>query len=156
MAQRCRLRYFPSIILLAVLTASCATAAAVPDASPVDEARLVVESHERFARAGDLDAIMSNIADDIVMLVPNMPLVQGRVAFREYYASLLKTGRFDFAHMYAGAATAGDTVVLHGTARGTFTPNGAAPDRFMNNFILVLQKQADGKYRFLRIASASS
>lgn len=150
-----RIRSGLFLVFLALFVSSCATAPAGRP-TPVDEAKLVVQSHERYARSGDLDAIMSNAAEDIVVLAPNMPLIQGKAAFREFYASLLKAGSFDFGHDYSGAALVADTVLLHGVARGTFTPTGAQPNQFANNFILVLRKQPGGKYQFWRIAFGPS
>jgi ketosteroid isomerase-like protein len=141
---------------LSLLFLSCATNRAGTSPTPIDEAKRVVQSHERNARAGDLDAIMSNATDDVVVLAPNTPLIQGKAALREFYASLLKAGAFDFGHDYAGAAVVADTVFLHGVARGTFTPTGAQPNRFANNFILVLRRDAGGKYKFWRISFGPS
>ena len=126
------------------------------DASAVDEAKAVMASHEQFAKAGDLDGIMTNVADDIVMLTPDAPLVQGSDAFRKFYAGLLGLGRWDFGHDYEGAAVVSDTVLLHGIARGTLTLNDGDTTPLANNFLLVLRRQADGKLRVWRGAFAPS
>lgn len=123
---------------------------------PVKIAKDVIASHERYAGAADLDGVMSNVADDIVALAPGSPLVLGRQAFREFYRGFLAMGRSEFGHDYDGATVVGDTVLLHGVARGTLTPTGGEPTKFANNFLLVLKKQADGKLRFWRIAFAPS
>lgn len=136
------------IVLLFVLGAGAQDA--------VKDAKDVVASHERVAAAADLEGVMRNVSEDVVVLVPGTPLVKGKQAFREFYKNMLSTGRWAFGHDYEGAEAVGDSVVLHGVARGTLTPSGGPASKFANNFVLVLKKQADGKFRFWRIAFAPS
>ena len=116
----------------------------------------MVRSHEAFARAGDLEGILSNAADDIVLLVSGMPLVDGKAALTGFYRGLLAMGAWEFGHDYAGAEVVGDAVILHGLARGRLTPPGGATTEFANNFILTLRPGADGCFKFWRIAFAPS
>lgn len=124
--------------------------------SAIDEAKAVVRSHEAFLRVADLDGLMSNVADDVVVLNADTPLIKGKVAFRDFAASLLQIGGVDLGHDYEGAEVVGDAVVLHGVARGTLTPATGQATRFANNFIDILKRQPDGKFRLWRIAFASS
>jgi ketosteroid isomerase-like protein len=135
------------VVLLLALASTAAT-------DPVKSAKDVIASHERFAAAADLDGVMSNIADDVVALASGSPLVQGKSAFREFYRGVLAMGRWELGHEYDGAAVVGDTVLMHGVARGTITPTGSQPTKFANNFLLILKKQSDGKLRMWRIAFA--
>ena len=128
----------------------------LPADDPITAAKAVVASHERFAAAADLDRVMSNVADDVVVRVPNAPLVRGWAAFRELYRGMLALGRWEFGHDYEGAVAAGDAVILDGVARGTLAPKGGQSSKFANNFLIVLRKQSDGKFRFSRIAFAPS
>lgn len=95
----------------------------------VEDAREVIRSHEAYTGAGDLDGVMSNAADDLVVLVPDAPLIEGKDAFREFYSGPLAMGRWEFVHEYDGAAVTGDAVVLHGVARGTVHRPGASQAR---------------------------
>jgi len=144
-----------SLLLVCFTVLGCASTN-VPQNSAIDEAKAVVQSHERFARAGDLDGIMSNVAEDIVVLADETPLIKGKAAFRDVYAGYLKAGTFDFRHDYEGAAVVANTVLLHGVARGNFIPPSGQPSPFANNFILVLKRQPDGRFQFWRIAFAPS
>ena len=119
-------------------------------------AKDVIRSHEQFAKAGDLDGVLSNVADDIVLLTPGAPLVQGTAAFRDMYRALFEMGQWDFTHHYDGAAVAGDVIVLHGVARGTLTPAGGQPSAFANNFMLILKPGPDGRFKVWRGAFAPS
>ncbi len=115
----------------------------------------MIKSHEEYAKASDLDGVMTNVADDIVALVPGIPLVEGKDAFKEFYAGLLAMVSLDdFGHNYHGIEIIGDTVVLHGVANGTQTSKDGAATEFANNFILVLKYQPDGKIKFWKIAFA--
>ncbi len=129
--------------------------APVPE-DAVEAAKRVVALHERVTAAADFDGIMANVSDDVVVLVPGTPLVKGKEACRELYKNFLSMGRWAFRHEHEGATATGDVVILHGVSRGTLTPAGAQPSGFANNFVLVLRRQADGKFRFWRIAVASS
>ncbi len=124
--------------------------------NPIQEAKTVVERHEALVREENLDGIVANAADDVVVLAPDVPLVEGKAALREFYSGMLAMGKWDFGHDYAGAEVVGDMVVAHGVARGTLTLAGGEVSSFANNFLLTFRKQADGKYRFWRVAFASS
>lgn len=131
------------------------TVAAGP-ADAVKAAKDVIASHERLAAAANLDGLMTNVADDVVALIPESPLVRGKPAFREMYKGFFALGRWQFSHDYEGAEVSGDVVTLHGVARGTLTPAGGTAAPFANNFLLLLKKQPDGKFRFWRITFAES
>jgi ketosteroid isomerase-like protein len=123
---------------------------------PVDQAKSIIASHEDLAKAGDLDGITANFADDIVVLATDMPLVEGKAAVREMYAGLLHMGSWDFVHDYSGVEVVADLVILHGVARGSLIPESGEPDEFANNFLIIMKRQADGHYRFWRVAFAPS
>jgi hypothetical protein len=46
-------------------------------------AHRVLTAHEEAMKAADLDGVVANAADDIVVLLPGSPLIEGRVAFQE-------------------------------------------------------------------------
>lgn len=123
---------------------------------PIAAAQDVVRSHEQFAKAGDLEGVLSNAADDLVVLASGAPLVEGKAAFAQFYRGLLAMGQWEFGHDYAGATVLGNAVVLHGVARGNLAPTGGAATQFANNFILVLKPGPDGRFKFWRIAFAPS
>ena len=121
----------------------------------IEDAKAVVASHEQYCRLADIQKVMTNIADDIVVLAPDAPLIQGAEAFREFYIQLLELGTWDFGHEYSGAEVIGDNAFLHGVAPGTFTPKNGAPRTFRNNFIHVLRPDEDGRLRIWRAAFAA-
>ena len=139
----------PALCLL-VMVASPAS-----PSDPVSEAKDVVASHEKFAMANDLDGVMSNMADDIVVLTYGTPLIEGKPAFREFYAALMGAGRMVFGHQYSGEHAIGDDLVeLHGVSRGTLTAADGTISTFSNNFVHVMRRGNDGKLKFWRATFA--
>lgn len=123
---------------------------------PIEDAKAVAKSHEEYAKAGNLDGIMSNMADDVVALASGIPLLKGKDAVRKFYTGMLASGKSEFVHEYDGAEIVGDVVILHGIGKGTLTNPDSTVAQFANNFILVLKYQSDGKMKFWRAAFAPS
>ena len=115
----------------------------------ITAAKAVIASHEELSRAGDLAGVLTNVADDIVLVVPNIPLVEGKSAFEKVYSNMFGMGQWDFEHDYSGADVAGDTVILQGVARGTFTSTEGETSPIENNFLLVLER-IGGSYKVWR------
>ena len=109
--------------------------------SLISEAKALIANHEELFASGDLDAVMKNFADDVALIALNAPVLEGKSALRDFYASLLETGKWSLRHDYSGAAASDDCVFLHGVARGTHTPsNGDEPFTFANNFLIVVRR----------------
>ena len=139
--------------LVFVLLVAAANSVLASDA--ISEAKDVVTSHEQFAMANDLDGVMSNMADTIVVLAYAVPLIDGKSAFREFYAGLMASGRMVFEHDYTGEEAIGeDVVVLHGVSRGTLTTSDGTVSEFSNNFVHVLRRAENGKFKFWRATFA--
>jgi ketosteroid isomerase-like protein len=117
----------------------------------IEQAKAVVKSHEEFVLSGDLDGVMSNFADDAVVLAANAPLQVGKAAVRGMYAAILQAKPAKGVHQYEGGVAVGELVILHGVFNMAATAEAPAS---ANNFILMLRREADGKYRFWRVAFA--
>lgn len=112
----------------------------------------VLEAHERAMKAADLEGVVANAADDIVVLLPGSPLIEGRDAFQEFYGQLLAAGPAEFQHHYSGEEVLGNAAVFHGVATGTATGPDGSPTALENNFILVLKPDAAGQMKIWRVA----
>lgn len=121
---------------------------------PIAEAKAVIRSHEEYAMAGDLDGVVSNVADDVVALASGAPLVEGAEAFRDFYRGIMAIGEVTFGHEYSGAAAVGDLVILHGVSRGAFTTAEGEEIPFENNFIHTLRRDSDDRLKVWRAAFA--
>lgn len=115
-------------------------------------AHRVMDAHEEAMKAANLDGVVANAADDIVVLLPGSPLIEGRGAFQEFYGQLLAAGPAEFQHHYSGEEVLGNAAVFHGVARGTATGSDGSPTAIENNFILVLKPDAAGQMKIWRIA----
>ena len=139
--------------LIFVLLIAAANSVLASDA--ISEAKDVVTSHEQFAMANDLDGVMSNMAENIVVLAYGVPLIDGKSAFRDFYAGMMAAGRMVFGHDYTGEEVIGeDVVVLHGVSRGTLTASDGVVSEFSNNFVHILRRTEDGKFKFWRATFA--
>lgn len=124
-------------------------------ATAVEAATAVMAAHDRAYNSGDLDAIMANVAADVVVLAPGARLVEGKEAFRDFYVGMLHgswAGNGDVTHRFAGAEEAGDVVVLHGVASGAIRPPGTVPIPVANNFLILLKPDVTGAYKIWRAA----
>lgn len=143
------------LALLSVASVSVGCATDAPSRTDlVEEAKTVIASHEDYAKAGDLDGVMSNVAPDVLVLTNGTPLVVGAEAFHELYAGLFSMGAWDFTHEYQGGEVVGDIVELFGVARGTLTPPEGTAVPFTNNFLLQLRRGEDGRLKVWRAAFA--
>jgi len=121
---------------------------------PLQEATAVIRSHEAFLKAGNLDSVLSNMTDDVVGVIPGMPMVKGKDAFRIYYATSFKSGRTDIAYDIQGAEAEGSAVIVHGFAEGTLTLPDTTMIPLAENFLMVLKEQPDGRLKLWRVASS--
>ena len=137
-------------LVLAFLLLGCATR------NPLEEAKAVLKSHEEYVKAGNLDGVINNMADDIIGMAPGMTLIKGKDEFRAFYSSVFKMGKSEFVHDYHGADIVGDVVILHGLARGTLTLHDSTTSPLANNFMIALRYQSDGKLKVWRAAFAPS
>ena len=124
--------------------------------SAIEQAKKVIESHERFVAARDIPGILSNMAEDVVFLAPDMQLIEGHDGVRGLYDALLGMGDWEFGHDYSGASETGDLVLLHGVARGAIRPPGQDPSPFANNFMITTRRSPSGEMKVWRAAFAPS
>lgn len=122
----------------------------------ISAAKAVLASHEENLLTGDLDAIMSNMADDVVIVAPGSPPLEGTGDCRQMYVDLLEMGSWDLGHDYEGAVVDGDTVLLHGVARGAFTPREGDSQVVANSFLLALRPDPTGTLKLWRAAFGPS
>ena len=97
----------------------------------------------------DLEAIVSYYTDDVVVMLPNMPVVVGKEAARELNRSMLDTPGYSakWEPVKVEVASSGDI----GYARGNYvlTINGAngVPVTDKGKYVEIWKKQADGEWK---------
>jgi len=114
------------------------------DRDAIEASKELISNHEQMAREGDIEKVCSNIAEDIVLLAADAPLVVGLASFQQFYGVLLDTGEWDFQHIYEGADVIDDTVTLFGVSRGTVTFNDGHKEPIANNFIITVRHGEHG------------
>ena len=104
---------------------------------PIQDALNTMKSHEDYVKTLNLEGVMTNMADDVVVLA--IPLIVE-----------------EFSHNYLGTEIIGNIVFLHGTATFKGTNKDGTTLEMVNNFFLVLKYQPDGRIKIWRNAVAVS
>ena len=123
---------------------------------PIQDALNTMKSHEDYVKTLNLEGVMTNMADDVVVLA--IPLIVGREAIEEFYAGFFAnlSSVEEFSHNYLGTEIIGNIVFLHGTATFKGTNKDGTTPEMANNFFLVLKYQPDGRIKIWRNAVAVS
>jgi ketosteroid isomerase-like protein len=123
-----------------------------------DDLRAIAALNDRdveFALAGDPTAMMSQWADDIVLLQPAGPIVRGRSMAADAFlgaASAIEIieWMFDFEEI----RILGDHAIEWGTYRGRMRPRvGGDAFQTSGKLLRVLQRQPDGSWKIHRTIS---
>ena len=124
--------------------------------NPIQDAKNTMKSHEDYVKTLNLEGVMTNMADDVVVLA--IPLIVGREAIEEFYAGFFAnlSSVEEFSHNYLGTEIIGNIVFLHGTATFKGTNKDGTTLEMVNNFFLVLKYQPDGRIKIWRNAVAVS
>lgn len=124
---------------------------AVTDGSDVDAIRALKETRMAAARAGDLDAVMETMTEDVVMMPPGSPSVSGEAAIREYIGSVLNTFDIDVMEPYSSITVVGDWAFEDYSYEATLTAKaGGSPFVDAGRGMYVYRRGADGKWRVAR------
>jgi uncharacterized protein (TIGR02246 family) len=102
--------------------------------------------------AGDLDALMAGIAGNAIWLPPNESALTGKVAIREWMQNWFD--QFDLEETTATeeVEVIGDWAFVRGTYEFTATPKaGGEAQQETGKYIWILQRQADGSWKFARV-----
>lgn len=128
------------------------------EASPQDVEAIthLAADLDRIARAEDLNAFLTYVAEDCVLLAPDQPAVVGKDAIRDVYRALYDALDMDLTHHPGETLVYGDLLVHRGTATGTATPTGGTPMALDNKYLFVLLRQDDGSLKIWRAAYNSN
>jgi ketosteroid isomerase-like protein len=98
--------------------------------------------------AFSLDSLLEFFTDDMVMIGPEMPAMEGKAAYREWIEPLgvkMSEASFDFREV----GGSGDTAYVYMNYTEKYTLNGIAePVDDTGNVLAILQKQPDGTWLF--------
>ncbi len=115
--------------------------------------RLVARWHSATA-AGDVDAVLGLMAEDVVYLVPGQPPMKGRGNFEKGLRILLSTHRLESTSDIQEIYVSGDLGYCWSVLNVRVTPlsGGDAMER-NGSALSILRKRTDGKWEVVRDAN---
>ena len=124
----------------------------VVDAAADEQAiRELVEKWMTASKAGDLQTVLSLMADDVVFLVPGAKPI-GKEAFAAASQGM-KDMRIEGRSEIQELKVLGDWAYLRNFIEISFTPPGGAMVRRSGYTLTILRKEADGRWRLSRDAN---
>jgi uncharacterized protein (TIGR02246 family) len=107
-------------------------------------------------RAGDLEAVLRQYADDAILMPPNSASLSGQAGVRTFYEAAFSRFRFEVSFDADEAQVSGDWAFVRGFINGRFVAkNDEAPRKLHEKFIMVLHRQKDA-WNIFRIIWNSS
>jgi uncharacterized protein (TIGR02246 family) len=113
--------------------------------------RALVDAWMAASRAGDLEAVLSLMADDVIFMVPGRPPF-GKDAFRAASEGM-KGMQLDGQARIEELQVLGDWAYLRNHIEITVTPPSSTPVRRSGYALTILRKEADGRWRLVRDAN---
>jgi len=130
------------------LSACSKTPAAFSDADRTS-IQAAVDSFTNAIKSGDYAAAASWYTVDAVFMPPNAPAVEGRPAIQKNFESFGKVSAFSQSVVEVDGV--GDLAYARANFDLTFTPpNATAPMSDKGKVLIVMRKEADGKWRTSR------
>ena len=113
--------------------------------------RQLIETWMTASKAGDVEAVLRLMTDDVVFMVPGQEPF-GKEAFAAS-AAAMKNLRIDGRNEIKELQILGDWAYLCDYLDLTITPEGGQPVRRSGYTLTILRKGADGKWRLARDAN---
>lgn len=142
------------VILVGVLLAGCQKAERVAEEPAVDieaigkDIKDFVREWNKAANSGDIDKLMSIIADNCVRIPPNAPPIIGKEAIRNDLQQMFDMYNLDGDEAVIEFYVSGDFAFSRGTWEYSLTPKAGGDSFKINgNMIDIYQKQPDGSLR---------
>ena len=143
-----------SNLAMATLLASALSGCAAKDTSAFTDAdrtaiRAVIDSFTTAVKNGNFAAAASYYSEDGVIMPPNAPAVEGRAGIQNNFEMLGRVGAF--SQPIVEIEGVGDLAYARLNFDLTLTPpNTTAPMNDKGKVLIVMRKQADGKWRTTR------
>jgi ketosteroid isomerase-like protein len=127
--------------------------ACLPQSEPAasteeDVAAVLAVRAAEVASATGGDTVMAHVADDIVIMPPNLPAVVGKAAARAWFQELRAQATIQaIDYTSADVVIAGDWAIEPYAGSVTMTPMGGEPMTEAIKGIHVYRRQADGSWK---------
>jgi uncharacterized protein (TIGR02246 family) len=116
--------------------------------------RDVIAQWHRATAAGDVDAILRLMADDVVFLVPGKPPLHGRSAFESGLRKLLQSHRVESTGDVQEVQVSGDLAFSWTRLTVSMTPlAGGTPNVRTGSALSIFRKKSDGAWVLARDAN---
>jgi uncharacterized protein (TIGR02246 family) len=121
----------------------------------VAEVRAAIEANNQKAAAGmlagDMNAALSNYGDSSIMMMPGMPMMNGRAAIEAGMKGMMETVKVNAASFTTqDVMVSGDLAIETGTYDMTTTMKGGKPLADKGKYLTVWKRQADGSWKAIR------
>ena len=126
--------------------------------SPDEQAiRTLVSLWHTATAAGDVDTVLTLMAEDVVFLVPGHPPIRGRSTFERGLRSLLAQNRIESTNEVQEVEISGNRAYCWTNLTVRVVPHsGAAATVRTGSALSILRKQADGRWVVVRDANLLS
>ena len=121
-----------------------------PDEQAIRE---VVATWERATRAGNVDALGSLMAEDVVYLVAGRPPMRGRDTFLALARSMQGAGTMEASGEFEEIRLMGDWAYAIRHLRVAVTHEGAATARMAGPVLSIFRREPDGRWVLARDAN---
>jgi len=122
--------------------------------SPDEQAiREVIAEWLRASSAGDVDAVLRLMTDDVVFLGPGRPPMCGKAAFAHGMREWAGKMQVEATHEVREIAASGDLASCWVTLEVRMDAPGAAPVVRRGDVLSVYRREADGAWRIARDAN---
>lgn len=102
--------------------------------------------------AGDLDGLLSFLADDFVDMPPNEPAIVGKQALRTHHEPLFEAFNLRIRHEPIETHTFGDVVIQLGAGVGEIAAKaGGEPFVLDQKYLFIFRRQDDGSFKLWRM-----
>jgi len=118
--------------------------------------RELVATWHRATAAGDLERILSLMAEDVVFLTPGRPPMRGKETFAAGFRALIQTHRIESSGTIEEIHVAGDWAFLWAHLTVTVAPPNGPPTRRAGNTLTILRRQPGGSWVLARDANMLS
>ena len=136
-------------VVAACLFASCAQPSETSSDEDVAAIRAIIAEEVRTVNAGDVEGFVAIFADNIAVVPPNQPKVQGRDAVREWTQAFMEAVSVEMVdYRNEEIVVAGDVGLHYHSFEWTLTPKGEG-EAFtqQGSGIHVFHRQADGSWK---------
>ncbi len=151
------MKMIPSAMLVLVLVPLSACAPKVNDPADVQAIKQSIDDYFKAGNAGNAPAVAAMLTDKTVWLEPHMPAATGKDAVAKFYQAFFDQFTLEMHWQVVDVRVVGDLGVAHGTYTQTVTPKaeGVASANDSGNWVVVLQRQGDGSWKWDRAISNS-